>query len=434
MKFILATITTLMLFSFGFGQTSATTDTEKIRAEIRELFKDAETDFASVQGEVQNRGGGIITYQTKRNYFQSAGFTSWFRYYEAEKTIGLQFRGSGESAKRVFELLKSTFNSFMSNADYRSTGNSAEVFVNNQKIALLQENSDNYLMWFYSNRGAWQDFEALEIDPPSDFFKSFIEFSNPLTNANKDAKTNYEDFVKQCNEFFEKEEFPKAIEACSEAIKLNSSDPALYNIRGLAYFYTPDKPKTGLDALTSIGSANKNAAIADLTKCTELSPTKPECFYALGYVQRRTLQTDKLDKAAKSFSEAIRLKTTEEDIYFQRAEAYREFYSRDEFFGNKDAQIRQRWELAVTDYTKDIELRPDAIESRMGRGLVYLDLEKYGLSVTDFTKALALLNASGDKNPDYLQGILENRARAYKSLGKNQEACEDLKAIGKECS
>lgn len=430
MKFILATITVFLLFSFGFGQTTATTADEKIYAEIKQLFKDAETDFASFQGEVQNRGGGIITYHPTKNYFQSAGFTSWFRYYEAEKTIGLQFSGSGKSAEDAFNSVSIhlfTVSLLNSSLEQKSSESSVEFFVKGQRIVLLEKYNDKYVMWFYSNRSAWHDINY----PPQ--LKSFLDFDKPLIDTNKSVNSNYEAFVKKCNEFYEKEEYPKTIEACTEAIKLKGDDPALYQIRGLSYFFTPDKPKTGLDALTSIGSANKYAAIADLTKCTQLEPSKPECFYALGYVQRKTLNKDELEKSAKSFSEAIRLKSTEEDVYFQRAEAYREYYSRDEFFGNKDKQIRQRKELAIADYTKDIELRPTAIESRMGRGLVYLDLEKYGLSVTDFTKALALLNASGDKNPDYLQGILENRARAYRNLGKNKEACEDMKAIGEEC-
>jgi tetratricopeptide (TPR) repeat protein len=323
-------------------------------------------------------------------------------------------------------LVKEKLNS---NAEIKSSGSSDEFFVNGQRIALLEKSSDKFAMWFYSNRSVWHDFN----DPFHFNFKNFLAFEKPLMDIDKNANNNYEAFVKKCNEFYEKEEYPKTIEVCTEAIKLKGDDPALYQIRGLSYFFTPDKPKSGLDALTSIGSANKYAAIADLTKCTQLTPTKPECFYALGYVQRLTLDKNELDKSAKSFSEAIRLKSTEEDVYYQRAEAYREYYSRDEFFGNKETQIRQRKELAVADYTKDIELRPTAIESRMGRGLVYLDLEKYTLSVADFTKALDILNASGKQNPDYRKGILENRARAYLNLGKNTEYCNDMKALGKAC-
>jgi len=426
MKIVVVTITVLLFSCFAFGQKAATTADDKITAEIEQLFKDAETDFASFQGEVQNRGGGIITYQTTKNYFQSAGFINWFRYYETEKTIGLQFSGSGKSAEQVFNLVKEKLNS---NAEIKSSGSSDEFFVNGQRIALLEKSNDKFAMWFYSNRSVWHDFN----DPFNFNFKNFLAFEKPLMDIDKDVNNNYEAFVKKCRDFYDKDEFTKAIEACTEAIKLKGDDPALYQIRGLSYFVTPDKPKSGLDALTSIGSANKYAAIADLTKCTQLEPTKPECFYALGYVQRQTLDKDELDKSAKSFSEAIRLKSTEEDVYFQRAEAYREYYSRDEFFGNKDTQIRRRWELAVADYTKDIELRPTTIESRMGRGLVYLDLEKYNLSVADFTKALDILNASGKQNPDYRKGILENRARAYMNLGKNTEYCNDMKAIGKAC-
>lgn len=353
MKFIFATITVFLLFSFGFGQTTATTADDKINAEIKQLFKDAETDFASFQGEVQNRGGGIITYQPTKNYFQSAGFTSWFRYYETEKTIGLQFSGSGESAKRAFELVRSEFNPFSSNAEIRSSGNSGEVFVNGQKIALLQETNDKYLMWFYSNRSAWSDFNTSS----SNFKLAFDNFGKPLPLMDiiKDVNSNYEDFVKKCNEFFEKEEYPKAIEACTEAIKLKGDDPALYQIRGLSYFFTPDKPKTGLDALTSIGSANKYAAIADLTKCTQLEPSKPECFYALGYVQLKTLNKDELEKSAKSFSEAIRLKSTRKTFISSEPKPTVNTTAAMNFSGIKISKSAKEksWQLPITPKTSN---------------------------------------------------------------------------------
>ena len=357
----------------------------------------------------------------------------------------MQFSGSGTSAKQVFNLVKGLFKS---NAEIKSSGNSDEVFVKGQKIALLQENSNKYVMWLYSNRSAWFEFNTLSQIKSMNALFSYFEAEIDLINAqqdlnkesidktpkdNKKSANNDESLAKQCKDFYDKDEYPKAIEACTEAIKLNGDNADLYHRRGLSYYVTPDKPKTGLDALTSFGSANKNAAIADLTKCTELAPTKPDCFYALGFVQLQTLEKNRLDKAAKSFSEAIRLKSTDKNVYFLRAEAYREYYSRDEFFDKKDKQIRQRKELAVADYTKDIELRPTSHDSQMGRGLVYLDLEKYDLSVADFTKALDLLNASGEQNPDYRREILGNRARAYMNLGKNTEYCNDMKAIGKAC-
>jgi tetratricopeptide (TPR) repeat protein len=265
---------------------------------------------------------------------------------------------------------------------------------------------------------------------------AFLLFScafGQTTATTADGKINdYDRFLKQCKDSFDKQEYPKAIEACTEAIKLKGDNPDLYQIRGLAYYVTPDaKPKSALEAMTSFGSANKNAAIADFTKCTELAPTKPGCFYALGFVQ---LQTSSLTNpnhlvAAKNFSEAIRLKSKDEDVYFQRAEAYTKYYnSKDD-----DKKIRQRNELAVADYTKDIERRPTSYQGLMGRGLVYWYLEKNDLSVADFTKALQLLTASGEQNLEVRRDILGKRAMAYSNLGKEKEACEDLKAIGKEC-
>jgi tetratricopeptide (TPR) repeat protein len=426
MKFILATITALLLFSCAFGQTTTTTADDKINAEIDQLFKDAETDFAPIRGDVASRTEDEIIYKTTKNYFQSAGFTTTLKFHSGARLDELLLTGSGKDAEKVFNLVKAALKA---GAEIKSSSDSDEFIFREERIAQLMKQGGKFYLWFYSNRNAWEivslerQWSKIDVDK----FFSDLDFS-------KDLISNYDSLAKQCNDlFYKKKDFVKTIETCTEAIKLKGNNADLYQIRGISYFLTPDKPKTGLDAMTSFGSANKTSAIADLTKCTELASTKPDCFYSLGFVQRKTLKTDEFDQAAKNFSEAIRLKSTDKDVYFQRAEAYREFYSRDEFFDNKTAQIRQRKELAVADYTKDIELRPTNIESRMGRGLVYLDLNKYDLAVADFTKALDLLNASGKQNPDYLRGILENRATAYKALGKNTEYCNDMKAIGKAC-
>jgi tetratricopeptide (TPR) repeat protein len=425
MKFTLATITALLLFSCAFGQTAATTADDKINAEIDQLFKDAETDFAPIRGNAASRTVDEIIYKTTKNYFQSAGFTTTLKFYNNSRRDVLFLSGSGKDAKSVIDIVETRLKS---QSTVKSTNDINEFFVGSTKIAELWKTREGvFPMWFYSDRSAWHDFNESSFTLDVDKFFSYLDFRPDVIN-------NYDSLAKRCNDLFYKEkDFVKAIETCTEAIKLKGNNADLYQIRGISYFLTPDKPKTGLDAMTSFGSANKTSAIADLTKCTEFAPTKPDCFYSLGFVQRKTLKTDEFDQAAKNFSEAIRLKSTDQDVYFQRAEAYREFYSRDEFFDNKTAQTRQRKELAVADYTKDIELRPTNIESRMGRGFAYLDLQKYDLSIADFTKALDLLNASGKQNPDYLRGILENRATAYKALGKQTEYCNDMKAIGKAC-
>ncbi|HRH40990.1 MAG TPA: hypothetical protein PKY82_05050 [Pyrinomonadaceae bacterium] len=454
MKFFLATIAVLLFSCFAFGQQSD----EQMFNELKQLFKEALNDFSQIRGKIISQDANEIVYAVNKNYFQSAGFTAKITYYIGARMYELSMSGKSEAARKTTELIVIIFSTDLiqkikspdskaESAQRDGLNLTNEFFDGKERVAQTIQNdtAKEYYFFLYSNPPFWIkandsvsqiDWSIMELEiRMSIFSKPFIEFpANPNQSETKnDDSKDYQALLKQCNEFYEKEDYPKAIEACTEAIKLKNDNPLLYQIRGLSYFFTPDKPKSGLDALTSIGSANKYAAIADLTKCTQLEPTKPECFYALGYVQRKTLETDKLDKSAKSFSEAIRLKSTEEDVYYQRAEAYREYYSRDDFFGNKETQIRQRKELAVADYTKDIELRPTAIESRVGRGLVYLDLEKYNLSVTDFTKALDILNASGKQNPDYRKGILENRARAYLNLGKNTEYCNDMKALGKTC-
>lgn len=464
MKFIFATIAIFLLFSFGFGQTTATTADDKINAEIKQLFKDAETDFASIQGNVQNRGGGIITYQPTKNYFQTAGFTSWFRYYEADKTIGLQFSGSGESAKEVFELVESKFNPFFSNAEVRSSGNSGEVFVNNQRIALLQENSDKYVMWFYSNRSAWHDFNKSDDYKRINDFFDFFEI--PFRVGIKDGSSNYEALLKKCNEFYGKNDYPKAIKACTEAIKANDKGIEAYIARGNAYLNTPDEKERDSKELTKQNSIGINEELAekDFIKVTELDPKSSDNFVRLAEVQMKIYTALEYDDAIANLEKARQLNPNNAIVYYDLGEAWREFVDGD------FTKVREYRNRAIANYTKYISLKPSDDKGYLGRGLTYfkedkyeeaiadlskyiqsgkmndqafsargqsyLELEKYPQAIDDLTKAIKIHVFSpkykGDTD-DLKTAVYSSRAEAYKALGKNKEACQDLKVIGEDC-
>ncbi len=392
MKIILATITALLLFSCAFGQTTAT------NAEIDQLFKDAETDFASIQGEVQYRGGGIISYQTTKNYFQSFGFTNWFRYYEAEKTIGLQFSGSGESAKKVFDLVKEKFKS---KAEIRSMGNSDGVFVNDRRIALLQETSDKYVMWFYSNRADWSDFNKTESansiwsDKSS---KSMDEVIDEFLAFGKNVAKSNESLLKQCKEDSNNKKYKQAIESCTKAIKADEKGYEAYLLRGVAYSNTEDGEKDEIAMLATLpGGNNNNDAKSDFLKCTQINPKIPECFAKLGAIHLKIDVGFDYEEAIKSLTEAIRLKPDYTEAYYYRGLAYVKSYS----YSDTDTTLKNKKLNAIA----------------------------------DFTKAITLHEAEGNNGEDDLsrQSLYLSRSDAYKIIGKKKEACQDLKTIGEKC-
>lgn len=99
-------------------------------------------------------------------------------------------------------------------------------------------------------------------------------------------------------------EYPKAIEAYTEAIKLDPSKPDLYYNRGVAYFK----------------SEQYGEAIADMQQVIAKDPKLTFAYYYAG--QSYALKGE-MDKAVETFSRGIELNTNEPLLFLGRANAYK---------------------------------------------------------------------------------------------------------------
>jgi tetratricopeptide (TPR) repeat protein len=78
--------------------------------------------------------------------------------------------------------------------------------------------------------------------------------------------------------------------------------------------------------------------------------------------------------------------------------------------------LDHKGKLAIADYTKVIELKPDG-ESYYVRGNAYLEIGEYAKAIDDFTRSIKL-------DPAYYWSY-KQRAKAYRNLGKFKLAQAD---------
>lgn len=169
-----------------------------------------------------------------------------------------------------------------------------------------------------------------------------------------------------CKDAFAKKDYNKAIEACGEAIKADSTQSE-------AYFYRAE-------------SIRKNSA-----------------FQGFMYL------SDQVKK--------LNLTAIEDYTIFLKAKPD----NADALKGRGILSVRvAKYDSAIEDLTKIILGGTTDAEVYLSRGNAFYNTGNFQLSVLDYTKALQL-----DKKPD----ILRNRANAYKKLNQKAEWCQDSRAI-----
>lgn len=79
----------------------------------------------------------------------------------------------------------------------------------------------------------------------------------------------------------------------------------------------------------------------------------------------------------------------------------------------------KKYNEAIADFTKALELKPDYAEAYLNRGTVYDELKKYNEAIADYSKAIEL-------KPDY-DLAYNDRGLTYYHLQKYEEAIDDYK-------
>ncbi len=129
--------------------------------------------------------------------------------------------------------------------------------------------------------------------------------------------------------------------------------------------------------------------------------TIPEAYYSRGVV---FFDDKKFDQALPDFNKTIELNPNYVQAYINRGDIY--------LYANK-------YEEALADFNKAIQLRPDFELGYYNRGVVFYNQKKYKEALTDYNKAIVL-------NPDYAQAFY-SRGLAKYYVGMKDSACLDIK-------
>jgi tetratricopeptide (TPR) repeat protein len=275
---------------------------------------------------------------------------------------------------------------------------------------------------------------------------------------------DYNTLISDCLSSVKNQQFTKAIELCTDAIKEKSDSGMAYYLRAFSYSKTHRntsvKSPTG-ETVELTNELRKKFAVSDAEKCTQLISNEYPCFSLLGSLLYDSDKKDESEKAIKNLSEGIRLGDKNIELYRYRAVANQsialsmqptspEAKQRAEqalndydthFQGSKSivdyewkAQIYEflgKYDLAIADYTKVIQENDDDELLFLSRGKIYLKTKNYQLAIDDFTKALEIADDGDDSADfeDFQKEILPLRMQAYKALKNKTSFCEDLKIL-----
>lgn len=184
-----------------------------------------------------------------------------------------------------------------------------------------------------------------------------------------DAKTYYY----RGNNYYEKGEYEKAIEAYNTAIILNPVFSEAYFNRALCYY----------------NLKNFDKAIADYTKAAELDPKNHIIYNNRGdaYYRKQDFKA-----AIEDYDRALAIEPKYLKAYYNRGLAY---------------ACLEDYEKAIEDFTEVIKLNPDFADAYHLRGLAYDYLNQLDKAIQDYDKAIEL-------NPDF------EEAKNHREMAKSR--------------
>jgi tetratricopeptide (TPR) repeat protein len=240
-------------------------------------------------------------------------------------------------------------------------------------------------------------YDKREYDQAVQAFSEAIRLNSQYVDA----------FVYRGLAYGNKGNYDQEIKDHSEAIRLNPKYALAYYNRGLAYYNKKDydqavkdyteaiwlDPKYAL-AYNNRGLAyyykwNYDQAIADYNEAIRLDPK-----YAYAYNNRGLAYESKknYDQAIKDYGEAIRFNPQYALAYYNRGIAY--YY-------------KKEYDQAIKDYGEAIRLDPKYVNAYYNRGLAYYYKKEYDQAIKDSAEAIRL-------NPQYANAY-NNRGNAYYS-------------------
>lgn len=196
-------------------------------------------------------------------------------------------------------------------------------------------------------------------------------------------------FYKRGLGYYEKKDYDQAIEAYSQAIKLNPNHADAFNDRGNVYLNKKDYER----------------AMQDYNEAIRLRPG-----YALAYFNRGLAYQNKADheRAIQDYDEAIRLNPNYAPAFRNRGLTYHR---------------KGAYDRAIQDFDQAIVLDPRVAFVFNNRGLSYSNRKDYDLAIQDYNEAIRL-------NPNYALAF-NNRANAYRNKRDYEHALADYEAAAR---
>jgi len=227
----------------------------------------------------------------------------------------------------------------------------------------------------------------------------------------------YQQYFEQGNIYLEQEQWDKAVTEFSKAIELKPEFADAYANRAVAYLERFEDSKAG--------DCEYKKVIADCEKAVELNPIiklNPKLALAYAHLGDCYLKYhsdfEKYEKAVANYTRAIEIDPDEADYYWCRGGVYSQLA---DYYGDAGlfSKVVDSNNKAIADFTKVIELVPERAGAYFVRGQCYAGNGDYIRAITDFTKAIELGREEWS--------VYFNRASAYKELGSKDEAVADYR-------
>ena len=246
--------------------------------------------------------------------------------------------------------------------------------------------------------------------------KAILSVSVPGENATASQ------WLERGNQLWRLRRFQEAVKAFDEAI--SQKPPFIY----LAYY-----------GKSLALSADKKyiEAVAALEQTLEVKDNFVPALNSLSTVYRELGQPE---KALLAINKAIELQPQNPNLYNEKHQVLRDLkeYKQAETAINKAIELapraafyynrahiygdQKKWDLALADYNKAIQINPDFAQAYINRGFVYHEQKKWDLALADYNKAIQI-------NPEFAQAY-NNRANLYSEQKKWDVALADYnKAI-----
>ncbi len=211
--------------------------------------------------------------------------------------------------------------------------------------------------------------------------------------------------------------YQKALQDNDQAIRLQPDNPFLYSKRGMLH----------------VRMKQYQLAVLSFDEAIRRAPDNAFAYNSRGLANARL---GKHQNAIRDYSEAIRLKPDSADLYSSRAGSYSalRIYDRAIEDYNKAISLQEDYSyylsrgntygiigqsnLAIRDFDRVIQLKPDRAEAYFLRGLEYMGQKRYQRSIADFDHTIRL-------KPDYASAF-NQRGYAYFFLGNTRESCRSF--------